>query len=356
MNPIKTLARMVHDHPTLAVELQQAATTDADAKRLLVELFKVDPSTPTFTERPLEVLSADRILETKWPDPVWTIPNMLPVGLCILAGAPKIGKSWLALMIAKAKAAGGVALGEHVEQGPAFYLALEDPPRRLQERMIKQGWPHGLPAEFLTLGDFEQQVKDLTNGGGERLARQIESVGYHLVVIDTLSRSVKGDQNDVSEMTKGLTPLHEIAHQKNCTVLLVDHHRKVSGLEADPISDILGSIAKGAMADTIWGLYHETGKAGAKLAIMGREVGERKLTLTMDWFTGLWHVEGDADALEMTVRRQEIIGALKTLGRAKLKDIAELIKQDRSNTYRRLQDMVNATLVRVDEGYYFLPE
>ena len=200
---------------------------------------------------PLELLSADEILDTDWPEPTWAIPHLLPVGLAILAGKPKVGKSWLALQIAQAVSAGGNTLGEQVEAGPALYLALEDTPRRLKERMQKQGWAAGLPADFMPMGQFIEQVGDLRNGGADRLARQIKHRGYRLVVIDTLARSTIGDQNDVVDMTLALDPVQQMAHAHNCAVLMVDHHKKGGGFDPDVITDILGSTAKGAMADSI---------------------------------------------------------------------------------------------------------
>lgn len=316
--------------------------------------FAEDPTRPA-----LELLTADEILSTDWPEPTWAVPNLLPVGLTILAGRPKIGKSWLALQIALAVASGGMALGEHVERGPVLYLALEDTERRLKDRMQKQGWPLGLQADFMRMGQFEQQIDDLCNGGGERLARQIEQRGYRCVTIDTLSRSVYGDQSDVEAMTAALIPVQAMAHDKNSAVIMVDHHRKLFMADPDCVSDILGSTAKGAMADSIWGLYKERGKAGAKLAITGRDIEERTLALTFDGMLGCWQCEGDADALELTERRQEILDALEDLGRVGVVTVAKAVDQPKSHTYSRLQDLVNTGLVeRQKEGrnvYYALP-
>ncbi len=72
---------------------------------------------------------------TEWPEPTWAVPGLLPAGLCIFAGKQKAGKSWLALQIAQAVATGGHVLGQQIERGPILYLALEDIPRRLQDRM-----------------------------------------------------------------------------------------------------------------------------------------------------------------------------------------------------------------------------
>jgi len=303
--------------------------------------FELDPNAP-----PLDLLSADMILNTAWPEPVWAIPELLPAGLSILGGKAKRGKSWLALQVAHAIAAGGMALGRRVEQGPVCYLALEDPPRRLKERMLKQHWRPGLPADFMALGHFETQIGDLRNGGGERLSRQIEHRGYRLVVIDTLSRACVGDQNDVQAMTAALTPLQEISHTRNCCILLVDHHGKGGGFEPDAITDILGSTAKGAMADSIWGLYRESGKAGAKLRIAGREVIEQTLALTFDGLTGCWQCEGDANELELTGRRQELLAAIEELGEPTAGQVAKFVGRDRGNVYKELQDLVNASKIQ----------
>lgn len=313
----------------------------AAAQKAAKEEFAALPDAP-----PLNLLSSDAILTTDWPEPTWAIPELLPAGLTILAGRPKIGKSWLALQIALAVASGGIALGRRVERGPVLYLALEDNPARLKSRMQRQHWPLGLEAEFMPLGQFADQIGNLQNGGGERLARQIERAGYRLVVIDTLSRACYGDQNDVGAMTMALAPIQEMALQYNCAVLLNDHHRKGFGSDADAVGDILGSTAKGALADCIWGLYRERGKARAKLVITGRDVKEQTLALAWDWEIGAWQSEGDATELELTERRQEILDVLADLGPANLKAIAEAIDQDRANTYRRLQDLVNAGLVR----------
>ena len=67
-------------------------------------------------------------------EPAWVVPGIIPEGCCILAGRPKIGKSFLVLEIALAVAAGTQVLGVDVEQRPVLYLALEDNERRLQRR------------------------------------------------------------------------------------------------------------------------------------------------------------------------------------------------------------------------------
>jgi hypothetical protein len=295
-------------------------------------------------------------LDLVFSDPIWAVPGILPVGLAILGGKAKVGKSWLALQIALAVGAGGYALGEKVEDGRVCYLALEDSPRRLQERMKKMSWPRGLPVEFLTMEKFRSELGYLQNGGGEQLANRIYNIGYRLIVIDTLSRSVSGKQNEVADMTDALSPIQIIGHQAECAILLIDHHSKLTGHDPDAVLDILGSTAKGAVADTALGLYRERGKKGAKLQVTGRDVEERTLSLNFDPTTGAWQVEGDADEIQMTERRQEIIDAITAMGSSTVTDIANAIGQDKGNTYKRIQDLANNGLLRrLGKDKYALP-
>lgn len=303
----------------------------------------------------LEVWTADRLLTEEFPEPVWAVPDLLPVGLGILAGRPKVGKSWLALQIAQAVATGGRALGQVVKCGPVLYLALEDPPRRLQTRMHAQHWPRGTDADFLTLGEYAEQMGDLRGDGGKRLAAQIERRRYRLVVIDTLSRAIFGDQNDAEVMTAALTPIQEAAHAHEVAILVIDHHRKGFGGDADAIGDILGSTAKGAMLDTAWGLYRERGRSGAKLQVVGRDVEERTLALHFDPELSCWQSDGDADELDLTERREEIIAMLRAVGPMGATELARAIDQDKGNTYRRLQDLVGAGQVVRDGNRYAVP-
>lgn len=66
----------------------------------------------------------------------FTIEGYVVEGLTILAGKPKIGKSWMALDWALAVAYGGVALSSiPCDPGDVFYAALEDNHRRLKRRI-----------------------------------------------------------------------------------------------------------------------------------------------------------------------------------------------------------------------------
>ena len=85
-----------------------------------------------------ETFTAANLMALELPEARWAVPGIVPEGVTLLVGKPKLGKSWLTLGLGVATATGGVAVGtKRVEQGECLYLALEDNRRRLQKRLTK---------------------------------------------------------------------------------------------------------------------------------------------------------------------------------------------------------------------------
>ena len=85
-----------------------------------------------------ETFTAAALMALELPPVRWAVPGVVPEGVTLLAGKPKLGKSWFTLGLGVATSTGGVALGtKRVEQGECLYLALEDNRRRLQKRLDK---------------------------------------------------------------------------------------------------------------------------------------------------------------------------------------------------------------------------
>ena len=106
-----------------------------DAGRSIEELKELIGSLPDQNIRPARrsMFTATEIMEMQIPPEVWVVDGVLIEGLSLLAGKPKMGKSWLALGIAMAVAANQSALGElDVEAGEVLFIALEDGPRRIK--------------------------------------------------------------------------------------------------------------------------------------------------------------------------------------------------------------------------------
>src|SRR3954453_8545976 len=101
-------------------------------------------------------MTLDKLLDADLPEPSFAVPGLIQKGLTILAGRPKLGKSWLMLNIMLAATTGTKALGAFdCEQGDALLLSLEDNFGRLKSRFkllgakrscrldIHTEWPRG---------------------------------------------------------------------------------------------------------------------------------------------------------------------------------------------------------------------
>ena len=285
------------------------------------------------------------LLSTDFPEPKWAIPGLVPVGLTFLAGRPKIGKSWLALQFAHAVGTGGHALGEMVQKGKVLFLALEDSPRRLKARAIKQGIP--ITAEII----FKTEWKPLTKGGMADLEAEIRQGHYSHVVIDTISRALgRADQMDLGEMTSIMGQLQYLAMTLDISILLIDHHTKSKGFEGDPIDDIMGSTGKAAVADSAIGLYKQQGIKGATLKARGRDMEDKELALEWDGLTCCWQNLGNAGDVREDTLKGEIIQAIRNLKEdgelGTTRNIAKQIDKAESSVNRALSDLLSAGKVR----------
>ena len=285
--------------------------------------------------------TARELLGTKFPEPRWIVPDILPEGLAPLAGRPKVGKSWLALQIACAVGTGGSLLGRRVNRGKVLYIALEDGFRRLQNRMQTQLWSPEADV------DFYVEWPELTNGGLDRLQAEITAKGYTLVILDTLSRIVCFDQQDVTPTTAVMGALQHLALACRCTILVVDHHRKRGAFDPDPVEDLLGSTGKAAVSDTILGLFRERGKPGAQLHVTGRDMPDQQLALRWDTQTCCWQIDENATAATHNASQLEVLEALRELeGEATTSDLATHLGKDKSQISRTLAELITTGDVR----------
>jgi hypothetical protein len=292
------------------------------------------PAVTTFTAADLQGM--------QFPDPKWAVPNLVPEGLTLLAGKPKVGKSWLVLGLAWAVAAGGKALGQiKVEGGDVLYLALEDTKRRLQARMAQMNpsgnWPTTLTITIdcprLDQGGLEFLEEWLTNHPDARL-----------VVIDTLARfrppsSDSGSLYDKDYLVVGA--LKQIADKFSVAILVVHHLRKMGS--EDPFDQVSGTHGLTGSADGTLILQRDRGRADAALILTGRDVEEQDLALKWDKEYGIWSILGDGEDYRRSQKRQDIIEVLRRAsGALGPKAIADCLHRDIASVKMMLGEMVEA--------------
>lgn len=283
------------------------------------------------------VWTTSELLVAEFPDPIWIVPDMLPVGLASLAGRPKLGKSWMALQIAVAVGSGGMVLGKQVEKRDVLYLALEDGPQRLQKRLRQQQATRDTGVTFVT--DFPA----LAMGGAKQLLDATESKAFGLIVVDTFSKAAgRLDQMDLAITGELLGRVQRAAIDNNILLLLVDHHRKSAGNgDGDPVDDVMGSTGKSAPLDVSIGLYRQRGQKDAVLKITGRDIEEQELSVGFDKETGCWQMVGTAQGVRIESLQADILNAIEEHGgKATAAEIARFLGKQANHISTELQELV----------------
>ena len=67
------------------------------------------------------VFSAEHLMQQEFEPTQWLVNNLVPEGLMVLSGAPKIGKSFLSLELAVAVATKGSFLGHPTSTKRVFW-------------------------------------------------------------------------------------------------------------------------------------------------------------------------------------------------------------------------------------------
>ena len=283
--------------------------------------------------------SHSEIFDTEYREIPWIIPDLIGPGFTILAGPPKVGKSWLALQIAKSIAFGNDFLGKKVEQGRVLYLALEDSERRLKQRTQIQGWSPTTNVDFVDLKKFalaKNPDQTLTDG----FINATRHSNYKLIIFDTFSRSFHINQNKVEEVNLVIDPLQKLAIDLDIGFLMIDHHRKPGPqMPKDPITDVIGSTAKTGTADTILGLYKKINSSSGKLIGTGRDIGEIAYFLTFDSENGLWKIDNEAKIKELGDQQAKVYQHLLSGGKFQEAKISKTLELDKGNLHKILKKL-----------------
>lgn len=332
-----------------------------------IESTEGKPSDATARNRPsgnhkaarlLPVFSAAGLAEMVFPDIKWIVPMYLPEGCTILAGRPKLGKSWLALDIALAVARGSYCLGEiKCPKGDVLYLALEDNQRRLKSRIEKVSpphcdnqWPHEL--------DLATEWPRCDEGGLEALKAWVESKDNpRLIIVDVLAqfRSGRGGQESLYEADyRAVKALQELASVYGIAVVIIHHVRKGMG-DSDPFERVSGTMGLTGAADTTIILDRDSN--GCTLYARGRDLEEYERACTFDRTSCRWTVQGEASEVRRTDERASILAVLEDADEPMSpQDISNMADMKRNNVDRLLGKMTKAgEVLKTKRGRYVHP-
>lgn len=299
----------------------------------------------------LSTFTANELQAMEFPPLEFLVEGLITEGLTLLAGKPKMGKSWMALDIAMSVAIGCETLGDRsCKKGTTLYCALEDNPRRLRRRMLHNyGDQTNWPVNF----HFSTQINKLDEGGREQLEDWIVEHRPSLIIIDTLVcvRPTSKSKNEYDADYAALSPLQQLAGEYGIAIIVIHHLRKMSG--DDPLDMVSGTTGLTGAVDNV--LVLDRKSDGATLYGRGREMDDIDIAMELD--NGLWRILGDTDTVRISDERRAVLEVLRNAdGALGPKDMAEALGWPQENVRQLLKSMATDGEVRKPRrGKYALP-
>ena len=224
----------------------------------------------------LHTVTFDQLMDSVFQGRPAVIENFLYPGVYLLAGAPKIGESFLVAQIAYHVSVGKELWGYIVHPGTVLYLALEDDERRLQNRMFRMFDVEGTSDLY-----FATHAKMIGRGLDEQLEGFIgEHRDTRLIIIDTLQkvRETVKDAYSYANDYEVIGRLKTFAGKYGICVLLVHHTRKQPA--GDSFEMISGTTGLLGCADGALLMQKEKRTSyTATLDVVGRDQPDQRLYL-----------------------------------------------------------------------------
>lgn len=204
----------------------------------------------------------------------FVVDTLLSTGLHLLAGSPKVGKSWLTLWLSVCVAKGEPVWGMNTRQGTTLYLCLEDSRLSIQNRLfeITEDAPadvHFCTESYILSKGLEEQIESFA----------VEHPDTALIIIDTL-QMIRGTNydNTYANDYRDLSILKKLADKHSIAILLIHHLRKE--FADDVFNRISGTTAISGAVDSSFTLIEDRrGSGRAKLHCIGRDIEYREIEL-----------------------------------------------------------------------------
>jgi hypothetical protein len=230
-------------------------------------------------------MDAKTLMTTAIPPTRYIVEGLIPQGLHVLAGAPKVGKSFLTLWMCIRISKGEPIWDYKTNPCSTLYISLEDTPERIKQRIT------GMAEEFPENMHLSTHAETLDDGLLEQLEAFVkEHPDTGFIAIDTLQkvRSMNtSGQNPYAADYNALAALKRFADSHKLALLLVHHLRKAKS--NDPFEMISGTTGITGAVDTSYVLAPEQKRgAAARLYATGRDIIYQEIDI--HFLNGVWHL------------------------------------------------------------------
>ena len=291
------------------------------------------------------------------------IQGLIPaVGVSILGGHPKTGKSWMALNFIRCLSRNELVFNEfYSQQVGIYYLSLEDNTSRLKSRLQKIYEEDNPEVSNL---EIKTHIASSINGNYDfldELRKEIESrPDIKLIIIDPFQK-IRGTNDRKSDAYqadyKDMSALKDLADEFEISILLIHHLKKDKNLSEACLSSLNGSMGLSGAADSILLLTKENDTYSLK--ITGKDIEERTLVLNLDQESFIFSVAAEEQTMNKGLQ-DEILEILKNKGEpCQSKEIADRLGKNDANGQASVRNQIaklkNKGLIRcVGRGFYSL--
>jgi hypothetical protein len=217
---------------------------------------------------PFEQLSEFIERAMNMPEPEWVIPGMVPgTGGLLIVADPNVGKTWLALIIAKVS-----------EDRPVFLVEEEHTARSVAERLTGMAIPFGKRVNVLHR--FGVLLEDESTF--QALLATVAEASRPILILDPLAAIMAGNENDTKEAGVFVQRLRALQRASPELLLVILHHTSKAGSRGDASSSYAarGSSQFSAWADTQLNLKgqqgpHEPGQIAFTVEVVKMRDAER---------------------------------------------------------------------------------
>lgn len=282
----------------------------------------------------------------------YLIDTLIPIGLTIIGGLPKVGKSIFISQIVCAIAQGRQFLNKFDSlNSKILYISLEENNEDHEIRI------HRIIRDSTNLDNIEYHFEwcPFDQGGLDLLRIYLEAnQDVRVVIIDTLTRFVessskKRNQGYVNE-TDVAKDILKIAKDLKVSIVLIHHTVKSS---KGNLNDLRGYGGFTGAADNIILLEHDKSEQLGKLLVTSR-YGDSEHALKFNKDKGCWEYLGELEEFNLTPERDEILEiTYQAFGPIQVKTIAKEAKRSSQGTSNLLKHLTKQGLVKcVSYGIY----
>ncbi len=241
-------------------------------------------------------IDSDVLFEKQLEKRRYIVKGLLPEGLTVLSGDPKVGKSFFALSLSVSVAKGIPFLCFPTVKSDVLYFSFEDDEKRLQQRLFE------MSEDNFTGLTFSSDVMHLDVDFIQSVENYLQNhPSTKLIVVDTLNyiRPDKPNTNMYKNDYDDMIKLHRLTQQYGIAMLLLHHNRKNGG--SDDLHTISGSTGLTGGADNC--IIIERPKRGekiAKLKVISRDMESFEMEI-MQGEGGIWIAAEDKELAEKEI-------------------------------------------------------